>query len=164
MLYRYLENRNVCRKKYFTYDTLLLVVQHSNRISVIEPWLLVFDAKFSIHGSDDTLNLAHRKHSAEQGVAGIVSVGALIKHTTRLVGEGHAMIDTHRETATRVALAFLLCLLKDAAKFYQVGTATKVGCLREVAVREDVARTEMYEMGAVGKLLRHSHTVVVLTC
>ena len=86
-----------------------------------------------------------------------------IKHTTWLIGEGHAMIYSHRQSATRIALAFLLCLLEDAAKLYQMATTTQVRSLGEVTVREDVAGTKVNEMGAVGKLLRHGNTVVVLT-
>ena len=87
---------------------------------------------------------------------------ALIEYATRLISEGHAMIYSHRQSATRIALAFLLSLLEDAAKLYQMAATTQMGSLREVAVREDVAGTKVNEMGTVGKLLRHSHTVVVL--
>ena len=72
------------------------------------------------------------------------------------------MINAHWETATRVAFAFLLSLLEDAAKLDEVGTSAKVRCLCEVAVREDMARTEVYEVCAVSKLLSHSNTVVML--
>ena len=44
-----------------------------------------------------------------------------------------------------------------------MATTTQVGSLGEVTVREDVAGTKVNEMGAVGKLLCHCHTVVVLT-
>ena len=86
----------------------------------------------------------------------------LIEYAARLIGEGHTMIHSHRQSATRIALALLLCLLKNAAKIYQMATTTQVGSLREVAVREDVAGTKVNEMSAVGKLLRHGYTVVVL--
>ena len=91
-----------------------------------------------------------------------MTVVTLIEYAAWLIGEGHTMIYSHRQSATRVALALLLCLLENAAKIYQMSTATQVRSLREVAIREDVAGTKVNEVGAVGKLLRHSHTVVVL--
>lgn len=130
---------------------------------IIKSRLLILYAQLIIHGSDDALNLAHGKHAAQEGITGIVAMVALIKHTTWLIGEGHAMIYSHRQSATRIALAFLLCLLEDAAKLYQMATTTQVRSLGEVTVREDVAGTKVNEMGAVGKLLCHSYTVVVLT-
>ena len=106
---------------------------------------------------------AHGKHAAQEGVTGIVAVVALIKHTTWLIGKGHTVIHTHRQSATRIALTLVLRLLEDAAKLNQMATSTQVRSFSEVTIREDVAGTKVNEVGAVGKLLCHCHTVVVLT-
>ena len=76
---------------------------------------------------------------------------ALIEYAAWLISKGHAVIHTHRQSATRIALAFLLRLLEDAAKIYQMATSTQMGCLGEVTVREDVAGTQVNEVSAVGK-------------
>ena len=130
---------------------------------IIESRLLIIDAEFIIYCCDDTLNLTHGKHAAQEGVTGIVTVIALIKYTTWLICEGHTVVYTHWQTTTGIALAFLLCLLENTAKFNEMAATTQVGSLCEVAVREDVARTQMNEVSAVSKLLSHCHTVVVLT-
>ena len=143
-------------------QALLFKVGSVNYQLIIESRLLVLYAQLIIHGSDDALNLAHGKHATQEGVTGIVAVVALIEYAAWLIGEGHTMVYSHRQSATRIALAFLLCLLKNAAKIYQMATTTQVGSLREVAVREDVARAQVNKVSAVGKLLRHGYTVVVL--
>ncbi|CUQ40582.1 Uncharacterised protein [Segatella copri] len=43
-----------------------------------------------------------------------------------------------------------------------MAATTQVRSLCKVAVRENVARAQMNKVSAVGKLLRHRHTVVVL--
>ena len=129
---------------------------------IIESRLLIIDAEFIINCGNDTLNLPHGKHAAQESVTGIMTVIALIEYTTWLIGEGHAMIYSHRQSATRIALAFLLSLLEDAAKFNEMAATTQMRSLCKVAVREDVARAQMNKMSAVGKLLGHCHTVVVL--
>ena len=129
---------------------------------IIESRLLIIDAEFIINCGNDTLNLPHGKHAAQESVTGIMTVIALIEYTTWLIGEGHTVVYTHWQTTTGIALAFLLCLLEDTAEVDEMAATTQVGSLREVAVREDVARTQMNEVSAVGKLLGHCHTVVVL--
>lgn len=129
-----------------------------------ESWLDVLDAQLTIYGSHDALYLTHSEHTAKERVTRVMAVVGLIEHATRLVGEGHTMIHTHRQTTAAVALAILLCLLEDAHELYQIATAAKVRSLGKVAVREDVAAAEVNEMGAVSKLASHRHYVVVLTC
>ncbi len=90
----------------------------------------------------------------------IVAVVTLIEYATKLIGEGHTMIHSHRDTTTRIALVFLLCLLEDAAKFYQMATTTQVGSLREVAIREDIAGTQVNEVSAISELLSHCHRIL----
>ena len=87
---------------------------------------------------------------------------ALIEYATWLIGEGHAVVYSHWQSTTGIALAFLLSLLEDAAKFNEMAATTQVRSLCKVAVREDVARAQMNKVSAVGKLLSHCHTVVVL--
>ena len=87
---------------------------------------------------------------------------ALIEYATWLISEGHTVVYSHRQSAAGIALAFLLSLLEDAAKFNEMAATTQVRSLCKVAVREDVARAQMNKMSAVSKLLRHRHTVVVL--
>ena len=86
----------------------------------------------------------------------------LIEHATRLIGEGHTMIDTNWETTARVALAFLLSLLEDAAKLNEICTTAEVAGFGEVAIREDVARTKVNEMGAISELLSECDRVIML--
>ena len=87
---------------------------------------------------------------------------ALIEYATWLIGEGHTVVYSHWQSTAGIALAFLLCLLEDAAKIYQMAATTQVGSLCKVAVRENVARAQMNKVSAVSKLLSHCHTVVVL--
>lgn len=133
-----------------------------NKRLVIETWLLVLDAKLAVDSSNDALNLTHSEHAAKECVTRVVAMVALVEHATWLINESHAMIDTHWETTARVALALLLSLLEDAAELDEVATTAQVRSLGEVAIREDVARAEVNEVGAIGKLVGHSHTVVVL--
>ena len=87
----------------------------------------------------------------------------LIEHATRLIGEGHTVIDMNWETTTRVAHAFLLGLLEDATELDEVCTTAEVACLSEVAIREDVARAEVNEVGAISELLSECDRIVMLT-
>ena len=87
---------------------------------------------------------------------------ALIEYATRLISEGHTVVYSHWQTTAGIALAFLLSLLEDAAKFNEMAATTQVRSLSKVAVRENVARAQMNKVSAVGKLLRHRHTIVVL--
>ena len=87
---------------------------------------------------------------------------ALIEYATWLISEGHTVVYSHWQTTAGIALAFLLSLLEDAAKFNEMAATTQVRSLCKVAVRENVARAQMNKVSAVGKLLRHRHTVVVL--
>lgn len=64
----------------------------------------------------------------------------LVHDATLLVGERHAMVDTHRQ--------LWVLLLEDTAQLDEVGTSTQVTCLCEVAIREDMTGAEVYEMGA----------------
>lgn len=65
-----------------------------------EPRLLVLDAKFLVNCSHNTLNLTHSEHTAEESVARVVTMVALVEDATRLVGECHTVVNTHWETAT----------------------------------------------------------------
>ena len=87
---------------------------------------------------------------------------ALIEYATWLIGEGHTVVYTHWQTTAGIALALMLCLLEDAAKFNEMAATTQMRSLCKVAVREDVARAQMNKVSAVSKLLRHCHTIVVL--
>ena len=87
-------------------------------------WLMIRDAQLPIDSGEDTLYLSHGKHTTQKRVTRIVSVVTLIEYAARLIGEGHTMVHSHRETTTRIALAFLLCLLEDAAKFDEMATTT----------------------------------------
>ena len=108
-------------------------------ILIVESWLLVLYAKLAVNSCDDALNLTECEHTTEESVAGVVTLVALVEHTTRLVCECHAVVNTHRKTTTAVALSVLLCLLEDAAKLDEVATTAKVRSLCEVSVREDMA-------------------------
>ena len=131
------------------------------RRSVEETRLLVLDAEFAVNGRHDALDLTHGEHTAKEGVTRVVAMCRLVEDTAWLVGEGHAVVNAHWQTTTAVALALLLGLLEDAAELDEVATTAQVRCLGEVAVGEDVARTEVYEMGAVGKLTSHGNDIVV---
>ena len=121
--------------------------------SIEEAGLLVGDAKLTIDGGKDAFDLTEGEHAAEEGVAGIVAMARLIEDAARLIGERHAMIDTHRETG--------ILLLEDAGKLDEVGTTAQVAGLGEVAVGEDVAAAEVYEVGARSELAGKSDHVVV---
>ena len=73
-----------------------------------------------------------------------------------LVGEGHTMVNTHRE--------LWVLLLEDAGELDKVGTTAQMRCFGEVAIGEDMTGTEVYEMGARRKLLSHLHYVVIGSC
>ena len=122
---------------------------------VKETWLLIRNLKFAVDGGKDALHLSHSEHSAEESVAGIVAVVALIHYAARLVGERHAVVHTHGQG--------WIFLFKDAAELDKVGTTAQMTGFREVAVGEDVATTQVNEVGARCKLLGHSHYVVVGT-
>ncbi|KXB48998.1 hypothetical protein HMPREF1870_00227 [Bacteroidales bacterium KA00344] len=55
-------------------------------------------------------------------------------------------------------------LLKDARQFDDVGSATKMACLGEVAVGEDVAAAQMYEPSAGGIFPGQLHQIVLRAC
>ena len=121
--------------------------------SIEEAGLLVGDAKLTIDGGKDAFDLTEGEHTAEESIAGIVAMARLIEDAARLIGERHAMIDTHRETG--------VLLLEDAGKLDEVGTTAQVAGLGEVAVGEDVAAAEVYEVGARSELLGKIDHVVV---
>ena len=115
----------------------------------------MFYSKFTIDGGEDALYLSEGEHSAQKGVAGIVAVARLIHDTTRLVGEGHTMVYAHRQSG--------IFLLEDTAEFDEVGTSAQMAGLGEVAVGEDVARTQVNEVGARSKLLGEFYDIIVST-
>ena len=104
-----------------------------------ESGLFVFDAEFAVNGGEDTLHLSEGEHTAEKGVAGIVSVAALVENATRLISEGHTVIYTHRQ--------FRILFLEDTTEFDEVCSSAKMAGLREVTVGEDMAGTQVYEVG-----------------
>ena len=120
-----------------------------------EAGLLVGDAKFTIDSGKDAFDLTEGEHAAEESVAGIVAMARLVEDAARLIGERHAMIDAHRETG--------VLLLEDAGKLDEVGTTAQVAGLGEVAVGEDVAAAEVYEVGARSELAGKIDHVVVGT-
>ena len=123
---------------------------------VKETGLLVFNAQFAVNGGKDSLYLSHGEHAAQKGIAGVVAVAALVHDTTGLVGKCHAVVHTHRQ--------LWVLLLEDAAQLNQIGTAAQVAGLGEVAIGEDVTRTQVNEVGARGKLLSQLHHIVIGTC
>ena len=125
-------------------------------VLVEEAGLLVLDAQFAVNGGKDTLYLAEGEHTAEEGIAGVVAVGRLVEDATGLVGEGHAVIHTHRQ--------LWVLLLEDAAEFNKVSASAEVACFCEVAIGEDVAGAQMDEVGARSELTGEVHHVVVGTC
>ena len=107
---------------------------------VKETWLLVGNLKFAIDGGKDALHLSHSEHSAEERIAGIVAVVALVHYAARLVGERHAVVYTHGQG--------WILLFKDAAELDDIGTSAQMAGFREVAVGEDVATAQVNEVGA----------------
>ena len=107
---------------------------------VEKSWLLVFDSQFTIHSGKDTLHLTQCKHTTQQGVAGIVAVARFVHDSTWFVGKCHTVVDTHRQ--------LWIFLLENPTQFNEVGTTIQVTGLREVAIGEDVARAQVYEVGA----------------
>ena len=74
---------------------------------------MIWNAKFAVNSSKNTLYLSHGKHTTEERVACIISLCLVAKH-------GHTMIYTHRK--------FRICTLEDASKFYDVGASAKMTC------------------------------------
>jgi hypothetical protein len=118
--------------------------------------LFVFYSKFTVNGGEDALYLSEGEHTSQQGVAGIVAVARLVEDTARLVGKRHTVVNTHGQ--------LWILLLEDTAKLDEVGTSAQMAGLGEVAVGEDVARTQVNEVGARSKLLGQLNDVVVSTC
>ena len=87
-------------------------------ILIEESGLFVFDAEFAVDGGEDALNLSEGEHTAQEGITGIMAVGRLVEDAARLVGEGHAVIDTHRQLR--------ILLLEDAAELDEVCTTAEV--------------------------------------
>ena len=123
--------------------------------SIEEAGLLIGDAKLTIDGGKDAFDLTVGEHAAEEGVAGIVAMARLVEDAAGLIGERHAMIDTHRET--------WVLLFEDAGKLDEVGATAQVAGLGEVTVGEDVAAAEVYEVGTRSELLGKINHVVVGT-
>ena len=67
---------------------------------IVESRLLVLNAKLLINSCHNTLNLSHSEHTTEECIARVVTVVGLVEYAAWLVGEGHAVVNTHRETAT----------------------------------------------------------------
>ena len=82
-----------------------------------------------------------------------MAMTGFIHDAAGLVGEGHAVVNTHGE--------LWVLLLEDAGELDEVGTTAQMRCFGEVAVREDMTGAEVYEMGARSKLLSHLHHVVI---
>ena len=134
--------------------TAKYVVQFHNLIK--ESGLFVFYSKFTVNGGEDTLYLSECEHAAQQGVAGIVAVARLVEDAARLVGKRHTVVNAHGQ--------LWVLLLEDTAEFDKVGTSAQVTGLGEVAVGEDVARTQVNEVCARSKLLGQLNDVVVSAC
>ena len=81
---------------------------------------------------------------------------ALVHNATRLIGKGHTMIHTHGQSR--------ILLLEDTAQLNQIGTTAQVRGLSKVAIGEDVARTQVNEVCARGKLLRQLNHIVISAC
>ena len=99
--------------------------------SVEEAGLFVGDAELAVDGGEDALHLSESEHAAEEGIAGVVAMARLVHDASRLIGEGHAVVDTHGKVG--------VLLLEDAAQLNQVGTSTQMTSFCEVAIGEDVA-------------------------
>jgi hypothetical protein len=102
--------------------------------------LFVFNTKLTVYGSQDTLYLTECEHTAEQRVTCIVAMTALIHDAARLVGKGHTVVYAHGQ--------LWILLFEDSAELNQVGTTAQVRGFSKVAIGEDVARTQVNEMGA----------------
>ena len=85
-----------------------------------------------------------------------MTVTALVHNSTRLIGKGHTMIHTHGQSG--------ILLLEDTAQLDQVGTTAQVRGLSKVAIGEDVARTQVNEVCARGKLLSQLNHIVISAC
>ena len=85
---------------------------------------MIWNAKFAVNSSKNTLYLSHGKHTAEERITSIISLCLVTKH-------GHAMIYTHRK--------FRISTLEDASQFDNVSTSAKMTCFVKVAIREDMA-------------------------
>ena len=109
-------------------------------ILVEESGLFVFDAEFTVDGGKDALHLSEGEHASEERIAGIMAVAAFIHDASRLVCEGHAVVDTHRQLR--------VLLLEDTAELDEVCAPSEMRGLREVAAGEDMAGAQMYEVGA----------------
>ena len=125
-------------------------------ILVEESGLFVFDAEFTVDGGKDALHLSEGEHASEERIAGIMAVAAFIHDASRLVCEGHAVVDTHRQLR--------VLLLKDTAELDEVGTSAKVRSLCKVAIREDMARAQMNEVGTRSELLCELYHIIISTC
>ena len=123
---------------------------------VKESRLFVFDAEFAVDGGEDALHLSEGEHTAQKRVACIMAVARLVEDAARLVGEGHAVVDAHRQAG--------ILLLEDAGQFDEVGAASQMAGLGEVAVGEDMAGAQVHEMGARSELAGQFHHVVIGTC
>ena len=107
---------------------------------VEESGLFVGEAEFAVDGGKNALHLAEGEHPTEKRVAGIVAVARLVEHATRLVGEGHTVIHTHRQIG--------ILLLEDTTELDEVCTSAQMAGFREVAVGEDMAGAQVYEVCA----------------
>ena len=74
-----------------------------------------------------------------------MTMTALVHDTTRDIGKCHAVIHAHRQ--------FGILLLEDTAELDEVSTTTQMAGLGEVAIGEDMAGTQMNEVGAGSELL-----------
>ena len=120
-----------------------------NGLLFVEAGQAVWEAEIAVDGGEDALDLSHGEHAAEEGVAGVVTFVSVTQH-------GHAMVYTHREA--------WIFLFEDADEFYDVRAATEVAGFGEIAVREDMTRTEMDEMGSRSELMSHFHDFVLRSC
>ncbi len=105
------------------FDTLVFLVE--------EAGLFVFDAQFAVDGGEDALYLSEGEHTAEEGVASIVTVARLVEDSAGLIGKGHTVVNTHRQ--------LWVFLLENPCQLNEVGTSAQVAGFSEVAVGEDMA-------------------------
>ena len=80
---------------------------------------------------------------------------ALVEYTTRLVGKRHSVIHTHRQLR--------ILLLENPTELDEVCASAQMAGLREVAVGEDMARTQVNEVGARSKLLGQFYYIIICT-
>lgn len=100
-------------------------------------------------GGEHTLYLSQGKCSSEKAVACIVASVLVAEH-------GFSVIHAHGQRWIHA--------LEDATQFRYIGTSTQVAGFREVAIGEDMAGTQVDEVGAGCEFMRHGDDIVVGSC